>query len=218
MRIADYISYQLLVSSAEPSFEDFYHIYAESIDPREQKSKAAISKMAGRPDYKILLQKKGELIVGFSIVFAPRGEAFCLLEYMAVDRPYRSLGFGSKLFLQTAESSKSTGGELLPVLLEVDSDREPTADQEVRSRRLKFYKRLGCLAIDGLSYILPLPGIGSPPEMDLLLYLPPGFSHLRRPQLENWLKIVYRDVYNCLPDDPRISKMLKNVADPVAFR
>jgi ribosomal protein S18 acetylase RimI-like enzyme len=215
MAIPDQLTYQMLVSADDPSFEDFFRIYAEAIHPREQKSKALISKMVSRSDYKILVQIKNGFAVGFSIVFAPAGESFCLLEYMAVDSGHRNSGFGGKLFQRTMEESVSRQGVPLPMLLEVDSDREASADREMRERRLQFYKKLGCLRVENLSYILPLPGKDPVPEMFLLVCAPAIVSGIRKPQLEHWLGVIYQTVYNCAPGDPRIVRMLEGVPDPV---
>jgi hypothetical protein len=215
MAIPDQVTYEALVSAGDPSFEDFLRIFAEAIHPREQKSKALISKMVSRPDYKILLQKKNGFAVGFSIVFAPAAESFCLLEYMAVDSGHRNSGFGGKLFQRAMQDSVSSHGVPLPMLLEVDSDREASADREMRQRRLQFYKRLGCLRVENLSYILPLPGKDPVPDMFLLVCAPKNVSAIPKPQLEHWLGVIYQTVYNCAPGDPRIDRMLEVVPDPV---
>ncbi len=215
MDTADQEIYQSLVSAADPSFEDFFRIYAESIQPREQKSRELISRMLGRPDYKVLVQKTNGVAVGISILFAPEDDAFSLLEYMAVDSGHRNSGFGRKLFLRTLPESVSRRGEPLPVLLEVDSDREASADRETRKRRQQFYKRLGCRRVEGLPYVLPMPGASSPPAMDLFVHLPVGAAAIRKSQLKHWLETIYQNVYNCQHDDPRIVEMLGPVSDPV---
>jgi hypothetical protein len=171
--------------------------------------------MISSPEYKVLVQKKNGVAVGFSMLFAPAEDTFRLLEYMAIDSRHRNSGLGCKLFLRTLQGSVSNRGEPLPVLLEVDSDREASADQEMRKRRLQFYRRLGCLRVEGLSYVLPLPGEGPPPEMDLLVYLPPSISAIRESQLRHWLGVIYQSVYNCPPDDARIVQMMEAVSDPV---
>jgi hypothetical protein len=146
---------------------------------------------------------------GFSILFLPPAERFALLEYMAVTPERRNRGLGSALFKQTVQHAS------LPILLEVDSDREPSGDREMRTRRQQFYRRLGCVRVAGLHYILPLPGQGPVPEMDLLLYSAEPLRQLSKHDLERWLRTIYRDVYRCSVDDPRIAQMLHDVSDPV---
>jgi ribosomal protein S18 acetylase RimI-like enzyme len=210
-RPADSIS--LLVSNQDASFKDFLRIYKESIAVRERKTEAEISAMLARPDYRVLLLRRNGLALGFSIVFAPPQESFCLLEYMAVDAAHRNAGLGRQLFLGTAENIFTEAGRI-PMLLEVDSDREASADQTMRGRRQRFYRRLGCLRIAKLAYILPLPGEGAPPAMDLMVYFPGGARVVGKIQLLHWLKVIYHDVYSCPDGDPRITEMLKTVADP----
>ncbi len=100
-------------------------------------------------------------------------------------------------------------------MLEGDSDREASADRELRTRRQRFYRRLGCMRVSGLHYILPLPGQGAAPEMDLMLYSAEPLRDLPKRELERWLRTIYRDVYRCSFDDPRIVQMLHDVSDPV---
>jgi N-acetylglutamate synthase-like GNAT family acetyltransferase len=204
-----------LISDHDPSFEGFYRIYLESIPLREQKPRSLICAMANREDYIINLLKRNTRTLGFSILFKPIQEAFCLLEYMAVDILYRNSGLGSRLFRECSQTARSDQGESLPLVLEVDSDREPSPDQELRRRRQHLYQRLGCTRINQLSYILPLPGEGPPPKMDLMIHLPGGIRIIQKSELERWLKVIYQRVYFCPADDPRIAQMLEPVTDPV---
>ena len=214
MLIKEQYSYKLLVSGSDPAFDDFYRIYAESISLREQKPKIQISAIAARPDYKILLLEKNDVVIGFSILFTPAKESFCLLEYMAIQSAYRNLGLGRELFLHTFKDVLSDSGTVHG-LLEVDSDREQSADQEMRRKRQQFYRRLGCLRIAELSYLLPLQGEGPPPQMDLMVYLPDRSPLISSNQLEHWLQVLYSKVYDCSLDDPRIAQMMGAVGDPV---
>lgn len=211
------LSYQLLNSANDPSFEEFFRIYAESIHPREQKSKSLIARMTARADYKFFVQKDDGRVTGFSIVFAPEKETFCLLEYMAVDATRRDSGLGGQLFLHSAEAMATPEGVPLAMLLEVDSDREASADRQLRARRLAFYKRLGCLRIDNLSYILPLAGAGAPPEMFLLVHASPEIRTIQKSELRHWLEVIYETVYGCRPGDRRIARMLEGAPDLVTL-
>ena len=202
------------ITALDQSFEALYAIYCESIALREQKSKADLAAMVSKPSYRLLLAEDDHSLVGFSIVFVSDGESFGLLEYMAVDKSYRGGGVGSKLFEETAAAVYRSHGAI-PILLEVDSDREPSPDQAQRRRRQNFYRRLGCRRIADCVYVLPLPGENAPPEMDLLVYLSEPARTIRRAELERWLKLIYRDVYGCSADDRRIAIMLDGVSDPI---
>jgi hypothetical protein len=183
---------------------------------REQKPRILISAMVCQPHYKVLLLKRNGTPIGFSIIFYPLTETFCLLEYMAIHTMYRNSGLGRQLFLRSIQDVVASRGSI-PVLLEVDSDRERLADLTMIRKRQQFYRRLGCLRVDGLSYVLPLPGVGPPPEMDLLIYFPDCASVIRKAQLEQWLTVIYKSVYDCSPEDPRLTKMTSTLPDPVVL-
>jgi GNAT superfamily N-acetyltransferase len=204
-----------LTSCDGPAFRELYEIYAASIVARERKPEKWICKMVRAPTYGVWVMKGAGHVTGFSILYLPPGARFALLEYMAVAPERRNHGVGSDLFKQTSARAVAPDGRSLPIVLEIDSDREASADQQMRTRRQQFYRRLGCVRIAGLHYLLPLPGHGPAPEMDLMVYAAAPLRQLAKPELERWLRTIYQDVYHCSPDDPRIAQMLDGVSDPV---
>jgi GNAT superfamily N-acetyltransferase len=209
-----------LTSSQGESFRQLYAIYAASIAAREQKGESWIAAMIGEPAYRVWVAKADGVVRGFSILFLPAGGGFALLEYMAVAPDQRNQGTGAELFRQTVARALTPEGRELPVVLEVDSDREASPDRALRTRREQFYRRLGCRRIAGLRYLMPLAGEGSPPEMDLFVYPhePPGglaWNEVARSQVRQWLETIYRDVYHCPPNDPRPAQMVAALPDPV---
>lgn len=204
-----------LKSCDGPSFRELHEIYAASIAAREQKPEAWICAMVRAPENRFWIMKGAGRVKGFSILFLPTAERFALLEYMAVAPEWRNRGLGSALFKQTVERAASPERPSLPILLEVDADRQAGGDHQTRARRQQFYRRLGCVRISGLHYILPLSGEGPAPEMDLMVYSAAPLRELPKTELERWLRTIYRDVYRCSADDPRIMRMLRDVSDPV---
>jgi len=189
-----------LTSADGPSFRQLFAIYAASIDPREQKPEAWIRAMVVAPEYRVWMVQREGRVLGFSI--------------MAVAPEQRGHGFGAQLFRKTVAQALTPEGATLPVLLEVDSDREASSDRALRTRRLHFYRRLGCRAIAGLAYLMPLRGVGPAPQMHLMIY-PEPTAPLALADLKRWLETIYQDVYHAGPDDPRIAQMLHPVPDPV---
>jgi GNAT superfamily N-acetyltransferase len=216
-RMADAVELEQLKSRDGSTFRQLYAIYAASIVAREQKPEGWIGAMMGAPEYHVWVAKAGGLVRGFSIVFVPAAGGFALLEYMAVAQEERNRGLGRELFLQSLGCAVTPAGRKLPVVLEIDSDREPSSDRAMRTRREQFYRRLGCVRIAGLHYVMPLPGEGSSPEMDLMVHSAEPLDSLGLSDLKRWLQIIYRDVYRCSPDDPRIGQMLQDLPDPVGI-
>ncbi len=215
--MAEPVKLEQLESSKGETFRELYAIYAASITAREQKREGWLAAMVGAAEYRVWVAKAGGFVRGFSIMFVPAAGGFALLEYMAVAPDQRNQGLGAELFRRTVEYAVTPEGRKLPVLLEIDSDQEASSDQPIRERRERFYRRLGCLRIAGLHYLMPLAGEGSPPEMDLLVYFAEPLARLGRSELRRWLETVYRDVYRCSPDDPRLPQMVADLPDPVVL-
>ena len=213
--MAEPVKLEQLESSEGETFRQLYAIYAASIAAREQKPEGWIADMIGAAEYRVWVAKAGGLVRGFSILFVPAAGGFALLEYMAVAPDRRNQGLGAELFRRTVEHAVTPGGRKLPVLLEIDSDREASSDRAIRTRREGFYRRLGCLRIAGLHYLMPLAGEGTPAEMDLLVYSAEQLGGLGRSELRRWLETIYRDVYHRSPDDPRLAQMVADLPDPV---
>ena len=218
--MAETVKLEQLESSQGETFRQLYAIYAASIAAREQKRESWIAAMIDAPNYRVWVAKAGGLVRGFSILFVPAAGGFALLEYMAVAPDQRNHGLGAELFRQTMKQAVTPEARPLPVLLEVDSDREDASDRTLRTRRERFYRRLGCLRIAGLRYLMPLPGEGSPPEMDLLVYSAEPLGRLAQSEVprsvvQQWLETIYHDVYHCAPDDPRLAQMVAGLPDPV---
>ncbi len=196
------------------AFSNLYSIYVEAIPERERKTRDQIEGLLLRPDYQTLVIKADRELVGFSILFLPLNSPFFLLEYMAIKLSRRSHGFGSELLKRTFKAGFSDPNRSC-CLIEVDRPCVGHPDRESQERRQRFYRSHGCLAVEGLSYVLPLPGATPPPAMDLMVRFPSPPAPLGRSLVEDWLRTLYMGVYGCPSSDRRIHEMLKTVSDPI---
>ena len=194
-------------------FEALLGLYEEAIAARERKGVDALRAMIALPQYKVVIARISGQQVGFAILLI--GRTIGLLEYMAVDRRQRGGGIGSALYRHCRDTELAPH---LPLLIEVDSDREATSDQELRGRRKQFYLRLGCKQVIGLHYILPLGGSGSPPLMDLLADGAMLGDFMPKSLIAEWLTEIYELAYDCSPSDSRLAAMLDSLPDVVPLR
>lgn len=214
MALSSPVRFRRLSSPVGSHFNEFYEIYRSSLPVREQKTRGQIEALVRRPDYLTVLAEQGGAVLGFCTVFIAEQARCALLEYMAVRSDERDRGLGGRLFEESMAALAELCGHL-PVLVEVDSEREESADREMRIRRKRFYRRLGCRQLKGLDYQLPLPGEGAPPQMDLLVYHPEGPARLTSPQLREWLEALYSKVYSCSSQDPRVDEMLAPLPEKI---
>src|SRR5215469_9960655 len=160
-----------LVSSADREFDALLRIYAEAHPPGELKAASALVQMIERPEYIFLAAIQGPSVAAFSISICFRDSDAALLEYIAVDAAKRDQGIGGILFKETAGFECIAGKYLL---IEADSDTLCSPVQRVdHFRRKNFYRRLGCMEIEGLAYIMPPVSTAPPPPMEMLVYRSP---------------------------------------------
>lgn len=198
---------QILPEGDAEAFEQAYAIYHDAIELTEQRTEEDFRKLRLRPDYRFLVAKRGDVIVGLSVSYVPSEDYFWLFEYAAVAPWARGDGVGAQLF---AASHELAGTQRI-ALIEVDADR----GEDAQARRLNFYRRLDCRKLGGLSYILPLDAFGTPPPMWLLALAQPDVKALDIDLVERWLRSIYEDVYARRLDDPRLARMIDPLPDRV---
>jgi ribosomal protein S18 acetylase RimI-like enzyme len=188
-----------ITDSQDARLEPLLSIYEMAIPLRERKSEAALRAMASSPVHRVFAASKAGRMLGFCALYAGK---VALLEYLAVDEAARGHGVGAELYRRGRDTLESG-----PLLVEVESDREDVADRALRSRRIAFYRRLGCRRLKGLEFIFPLRGAGAPPKIDILVDAFPGAS-VPGALAAEWLREIYDAVYECPPDDRRLIEML----------
>lgn len=207
------LSFAILSEPHGREFEALLQLYEDAILARERKSREQLRAMIASPDYRVIVTRRSADLIGFAILLV--GRTMGLLEYMAVDRRQRDGGVGSALYRHCRDIELPP---TLPLLVEIDSDREASADRDLRARRKQFYLRLGCKQIIGLDYILPLPGSGQPPLMDLLIDGDMPADSVPRAMVAEWLREIYLLAYGCSSDDLRLRTMIKSLPEEVQLR
>lgn len=93
-------------------------------------------------------------LVGYAVILPNVGERVHLLEFLAVDRGWRSKGVGGRL-LEVIHREVGTAAS--GILIEVESDEAgPPEEQPMRRRRIRFYVRHGFQLIDcPFTYFVP---------------------------------------------------------------
>ncbi len=197
----------VIADACSTAFDQFFAIYEEALPAGERKAREDIAALSKRPDCSILgLARDGE-VIAFAIVFASDTAPVGLLEYMATSKALRNAGLGARLFAMALACME---GRVM--LVEVESEREGTADLPLRERRKNFYFRLGCQQVEKLDYIMPMVSEDMPPVLDLLYH--PGGKTLRvtDTMLRTWLEAVYVGVYGRSASDGNIALMLERRA------
>lgn len=193
-------------STTGKRFEELYRIYADALPKREQKKRVEIEALVARPDYRFLAIEENGTVISFAIVQISSSQPIALLEYMATDSSRRNTGVGAHVFGEVVNLVDTR-----TLIVEADSERETDADDlAIRVRRKNFYRRLGCRQLKDVHYILPLPGEGDPPLMDLLAFRKNMPRSVARDDVKQWLAAIYAEVYAQSAADPRLELILSN--------
>jgi len=187
--------------------ERCYVIYREAILKSEQRPEAEFKALFKRPDYRFVVARMDEQIVGVAVSWVPAQANFWLFEYAAVAPEVRGMQIGSHLL----QASMAMIGPERIALIEVDAD---TGSDE-QARRLRFYQRLGARRLRGLHYLLPLDAFATPPPMIMLALTDPGVGAVSVMVLEDWLRRIYDEVYGKGLDDPRLARMIDPLPDQI---
>ena len=165
--------------------------------------------MLERPETHFNAMVVDETVVGFSVVTHVVAADVFVLEYLASRADERNKGIGRELFQRCARGCRGR-----PLIVEVDTPQETADDYRIRSRRKRFYERLGCRTIEGLRYILPLPGRGNADDMELMVLIQPP-TKIRRQELRRWLTGLYVEIYSQSADDRRLDMMLETLGTEI---
>jgi len=201
------IRINLLDPADADGLDSCYAIYRDAILRSEQRPEPEFRALLARTDYRFVVARLDERIVGVAVSWAPAQGDFWLFEYAAVAPEARGMQIGSNLL----QASMAIIGPERIALIEVDAD---TGSDE-QARRLRFYQRLGARRLRGLDYILPLEAFGTPPPMIMLALTHPGVGAVSVMILEDWIRRIYHEVYGKGLDDPRLAKMIDPLPDQV---
>ena len=177
---------------------DLYH---RSFPLSERRPDAAIEASLASLHYRPFTKIVDDKLAGFALLFAPAGETFALLEYLAVEPTMQGKGIGTELVRNAIAAVPDRW-----VLFEVEAE----SIGELAKRRQQFYRRCGCSRIQGLHYRLPLPN--DPPPMELMVHSAERLAGaIDRDRLIRSLRRIYMDVYGCQPDDPRLLQTISDL-------
>ncbi|MBD3768953.1 MAG: GNAT family N-acetyltransferase [Rhodobacterales bacterium] len=198
----------VIADACSAAFDQFFAIYEEALPAGERKPREAIVALSKRSDSAILGLSCDGQVVAFAIVFASNTAPVGLLEYMATSKALRNAGLGKRLFAMALARME---GRVM--LVEVESEREKTADTPLRLRRKNFYCRLGCQQVEKLDYIMPMVSAEKPPVLDLLFHTGGQAITVTDTLLRTWLETVYTEVYGRRINDSNIALMLQRRAE-----
>ena len=179
-------------------FKQVERIYLDSFPVSQIRPSKMITRMLEfDPKFHLLVVRQGDLIVGFTLVYAFNELDVAFLDFMAIDKTYRNRGVGSNLFRYTINTSKRLVTNSIGLIFEVE--RESTIEHNkhgLRHRRVLFYKRHGAKALDNVHFMLPDLHGGKPLDMYLMIIPNRELAYLEKGFVFRVIKSIYLSMYN----------------------
>lgn len=162
-------------------------IYLAEFPASERKPDSYIAEVADRADSCVILAQMDGKIAGFALVRGLLQNNAHLLEYIAIAKPFQSLGLGRVLLDHIAASVPG------PIFAEIERPVE-TESNSIEARRVNFYLRANYRTIAGFEYRMPQIGDDSPPPMWLMVKGWPG-PKVTAGELGELTNAIYREIY-----------------------
>ena len=122
-------------------FKKVYFRYCKDFPPVARRSYQRVIGTIKEGYSELLFMKEGYQIIGYAIVNVSSNYNHMILDYIAVHKNYRNLGYGEKFIQMIFEFYSDKDGVLGEV--EIPELGETDAVKKLRTRRFQFYKRLG---------------------------------------------------------------------------
>lgn len=161
------------------NFDDVFSLMQKSFPKNEYRSYEGQKRLLENPHYKIIPYFGGDNeLLAFAGVW--EFDFFKFVEHIAVSEKCRGMGIGSKIMRDIIEKSD------VDIILEI----EPPVD-EITTKRLRFYEKLGFKYNDFEYFQLPLNKNDRPIPLKILSYP----QTLDAQKFEKIKRIIYSNVY-----------------------
>lgn len=179
-------------------FDRVNRIYIDSFPDSQIRPNEMLRQMLGTdPNYHLFIARHQDSLVGFSLLYTFSELGVGLLDFMAIDREHRGQNIGSNLFRYTLERCWMLINNCLGVVLEVQRESSLYRDRDnIRRKRIIFYRRLGAKIFDGVHYLLPNLHGGKLEDMYLMMVPRQDLQFVLKEFVFCVIKAVYRTFYD----------------------
>ncbi|MHA1585518.1 MAG: hypothetical protein ACTSVU_04600 [Promethearchaeota archaeon] len=225
------IKEQRLVNSDE--FNQAMHIYKQSFPSHERASILEIQKRIHNKEEFLFTGNDGlqnANIIAFALFRPFKENRFILLDYFAVGELFRNQSKGSRFLLSILKDYASILSKNYDfILIEVDHPNFglDKAENKIRERRIKFYRRIGGKLLENIHYLLPSfdptsRSYSLAVEMQLMIV---PLDHTKKPLqnlitkklMQNVIRTLYFQLYHQKPDSDIVQTILSEVPNQINF-
>lgn len=196
-----------------------FDIYLNYFPPQEIRSlEKTISMIQKDNNYHVIVALQDEKVIGFSFLYLFSSLKFGVLDYIAAIKEFQGKGIGTGIFNFSFHVLGSKIPDGIGLLMEIQKDNVQNSNEnEIRKRRIKFYKKLGCKFLNGINYLLPSQIGRNPEEMYLMIKPITNINSLSRNEVSKFVDAIYSKIYFYNSND-LIDKVFDNSPDLIPIR
>jgi GNAT superfamily N-acetyltransferase len=201
---------EVLDTSSE-EFEKAMDIYIASFPENERRPVATIEMEMKSGISRLIIGRMEDRVVLMALLHPINDTSFVLGDYMAIDEEYRGMGIGAA-FLNNIFSILDDI-EFDYLLGEIESPY--LEEDELKARRVEFFRRLGMKELKDVRYILPPLQGTLPTEMILMVLCKTEADCLGGAEIKDILRRVFRNIYARGEDDEILALILERMPDTI---
>jgi GNAT superfamily N-acetyltransferase len=211
VRRSPLVEFLEVLDTSSEDFKKAMGIYIASFPENERRPVATIEMEMKSGISRLIIGRMGDRVVLMALLHPISGTSFVLGDYMAIDEEYRGLGIGAA-FLNNIFSILDDI-EFNYLLGEIESPY--LEEDDLRARRVEFFRRLGMKELKDVRYILPPLQGTLPTEMILMVLCKTEADCLNGGEVRDILRRVFRNIYARGEDDEILALILEGLPDTI---
>jgi GNAT superfamily N-acetyltransferase len=201
------IEFQEIKDPESKSFAQFLEIYLDSFPENQRLSTDIIIQRLQGNIHQIFGGFWQDEVVFIAVLHPLISTDFILLTYLGTQENFRGQGIGTE-FIKYIVDVVSHDQKYL--LLEVENP-ERGSEQEKKSRRMKFYQKLGARELKNVDYLLPPLSGNVPSEMKLIILPKYSDSFIKGNLVKQLIRQIYQEVYSRSEDDQLLKTFIETI-------
>jgi GNAT superfamily N-acetyltransferase len=189
-------------------FEAAMHIYVASFQENERRPKASIIEMLECGRSRLIIGDADGEIVFMALLYPLKGTPFLLGDYLATAERCRNRGIG-KAFLRYLIDDLKRNAQFNRILVQIENPYDDC--DEMKKRRLKFYKDLGMKELKGVKYILPPLQGTKTTDLALLINPDKDEHYLDGEMVQNLVIRMFGELYGRYEGDELLARTLESI-------
>lgn len=211
VRRCPFVEFHEVLDTSSREFEEAMGIYLASFPENERRPVATIEMEMKSGKSRLIVGRVDDRVVLMALLHPIKGTSFVLGDYMAIDEKYRSLGIGAAFM-----------NNIFNILDDIEFDyflgeiENPyLGEDDLKARRVEFFKRLGMKELKDVRYILPPLQGTLPTEMILMVLCKTEADCLNGEEVRDILRRIFRNIYARGEDDEILALILEGMPDRI---